>query len=94
LPPTGSRIFGETEVGSRIKALSDRTGGLGGLLGFASSRRRRPTRTRAEIARAKFTIIDDVDAGLRYRYESFLAANRIEVAGIEFITDIGGTVYI
>jgi hypothetical protein len=43
--------------------------------------------------RAKFTIIDDIEAGLKRRYEAFLAANRIEVAGIEFITDIGGTIY-
>jgi hypothetical protein len=42
---------------------------------------------------AKFRIIDDIDAGLRQRYEAFLAANRIEVAGIEFIRDRDGTVY-
>lgn len=46
-----------------------------------------------EEPRAKFAIIDDIEAGLKCRYESFLAANRIEVAGIEFITDIGGIVY-
>jgi hypothetical protein len=43
--------------------------------------------------RAKFTIIDDIDAGLKERYELFLTANGIEVAGIEFITDASGTVY-
>jgi hypothetical protein len=43
--------------------------------------------------RAKFTIIDDIDAGLKQRYEAFLAGNGIEVAGIEFITDANGTVY-
>lgn len=43
--------------------------------------------------RAKFTIIDDIDAGLKQSYEAFLAANGIEVAGIEFIRDAGGTVY-
>ena len=36
---------------------------------------------------AKFTIIDDIDSGLKRRYEAFLAANDIEVAGIEFICD-------
>jgi hypothetical protein len=43
--------------------------------------------------RAKFTIIGDIDAGLRRRYEDFLAHNDIEVAGIEFIADTAGTVY-
>src|SRR5947208_277717 len=43
--------------------------------------------------RAKFTIIDDIDAGLKRRYEDFLAQNDIEVAGIEFIADTAGTVY-
>jgi hypothetical protein len=44
-------------------------------------------------ARAKFTIIDDIDAALKRRYEAFLAANEIEVAGIEFIADRDGTTY-
>jgi hypothetical protein len=44
-------------------------------------------------ARAKFTIIDDIDAALKRRYEAFLAANDIEVAGIEFIADGDGTTY-
>ena len=43
--------------------------------------------------RAKFTIIDDIDADLKHRYEAFLAQNGIEVAGIEFIADIVGTFY-
>src|SRR5207253_5968311 len=43
--------------------------------------------------RAKFTIIDDIDAGLKQRYEAFLAANGIEVAGIEFIADANGVTY-
>jgi hypothetical protein len=43
--------------------------------------------------RAKFTIIDDIDPALKRRYEAFLAANGIEVAGIEFIADAAGTVY-
>jgi hypothetical protein len=42
---------------------------------------------------AKFTIVDDIEAGLRRRYEAFVAANGIEVAGIEFIGDTDGTVY-
>src|SRR5437763_984769 len=40
-----------------------------------------------EEPRAKFTIVDDIDAALKRRYEEFLAANDIEVAGIEFIRD-------
>jgi hypothetical protein len=43
--------------------------------------------------RAKFTIIDDIDPGLKQRCEDFLAANDIEVAGIEFIRDAAGRVY-
>jgi len=43
--------------------------------------------------RAKFTIIDDIDAALKQRYEAFLAANDIEVAGIEFIADANGAAY-
>src|SRR5437588_35963 len=46
-----------------------------------------------EEPRAKFTIIDDIDAGLKRRCEAFLAANGIEIAGIEFIRDEGGAVY-
>jgi hypothetical protein len=46
-----------------------------------------------EEPRAKFTIIDDIDAGLKRRCEAFLAANDIEVAGIEFIRDAAGTFY-
>jgi hypothetical protein len=43
--------------------------------------------------RAKFTIIDDIDPGLKQRYEAFLATNAIEVAGIEFIVDADGVSY-
>jgi hypothetical protein len=46
-----------------------------------------------EEARAKFTIVDDIDPALKHRYEAFLAANDIGVAGIEFITDADGAVY-
>jgi Cft2 family RNA processing exonuclease len=47
----------------------------------------------AEGPPAKFTIVDDIDAGLKRRYEAFLAANDIGVAGIEFVTDSAGVVY-
>src|SRR5215469_8100242 len=40
--------------------------------------------------RAKFAIIDDIDAGLKGQYQDFLAANDIDVAGIEFIADANG----
>ena len=42
---------------------------------------------------AKFKIVDDIEPRLKQRYESFLAANGIEVAGIEFIRDAAGTLY-
>ena len=44
-------------------------------------------------SRAKFTIVDDIDAGLKRRYEAFLSANDIGVAGIEFVTDSAGGAY-
>jgi hypothetical protein len=43
--------------------------------------------------RAKFTIIDDIEAGLKSRYEAFLSSNGIDVAGIEFVTDAAGAFY-
>jgi hypothetical protein len=43
--------------------------------------------------RAKFTIIDDIDADLKSRYESFLATNHVDVAGIESISDGDGISY-
>jgi hypothetical protein len=46
-----------------------------------------------EAPRAKFTIVHDIDAVLKARYEAFLAQNGIEVAGIEFIRDAAGTAY-
>lgn len=46
-----------------------------------------------EEPRAKFTIIDAIDAGLRQHYEAFLRANHIGVAGIEFIRDRDGVTY-
>ena len=46
-----------------------------------------------EQTRAKFTIINNIEADLKRRYEAFLSANDIDVAGIEFVTDSAGTVY-
>jgi hypothetical protein len=46
-----------------------------------------------EGPRAKFTIVDNIDADLKRRYEAFLAANDIAVAGIEFVTDSAGALY-
>jgi hypothetical protein len=43
--------------------------------------------------RAKFTIVGDIDHALKQRYTAFLAANGVEVAGIEFIRDAAGTAY-
>ncbi len=40
-----------------------------------------------------FTIVDRIDRALIAPYERFLAANGIEVAGIEFITDADGVHY-
>ena len=41
----------------------------------------------------KFQVVTDFDDPILAQYESFLAANHITVAGIEFIRDAGGTVY-
>jgi hypothetical protein len=46
-----------------------------------------------EEPRAMFTIVDNIDPGLKQRYETFLAANGIEVAGLEFIRDSAGALY-
>jgi D-alanine-D-alanine ligase-like ATP-grasp enzyme len=46
-----------------------------------------------EEPRAKFTIIDGMEPGLNRRYQAFLSANGIDVAGIEFISDERGAVY-
>jgi hypothetical protein len=46
-----------------------------------------------EEPRTKFAIIDDIDPGLKQRYEAFLADKAIDIAGIEFISDSDGTVY-
>jgi len=46
-----------------------------------------------EEPRAKFTIIDDIDPALKSRYESFLTANAIDVAGIEFVSDTDSAIY-
>jgi hypothetical protein len=41
----------------------------------------------------RFQIVDDVEPELLRRYEAFLAANGIEIAGIEFIRDAEGRVF-
>jgi len=46
-----------------------------------------------DAPRAKFTIVDDIEAGLKRRYEAFLSDNDIGVAGIEFVTDSAGAVH-
>ena len=46
-----------------------------------------------ETAAPSFTIIDAIDDDLRQRYEAFLAAAGIEIAGIEFIVDEAGQVF-
>lgn len=46
-----------------------------------------------ETPKPRFSIVDSIDATLRDSYASFLAANDIEVAGIEFITDGKGRPY-
>ena len=43
--------------------------------------------------RAKFSIIEYIDPALKQRYQAFLAANAIDIAGIEFITGVDGTPY-
>jgi hypothetical protein len=55
--------------------------------------RAEPDRHEPEAPRARFTIIGDIDPALKGRYEAFLAANAIGVAGIEFVTDAAGAVY-
>ncbi|WML52606.1 alpha-L-glutamate ligase [Neobacillus sp. PS3-12] len=44
-------------------------------------------------AKPKFEIIEDVDPSLIERYEAFLQANKIDVAGIEFIRDQNDKIY-
>ena len=46
-----------------------------------------------ETAAPSFTIIDTIDDDLRQRFEAFLAAAGIEIAGIEFIVDEAGQVF-
>ncbi len=45
------------------------------------------------VQRPKFEIVSGMDDRLRQAYERFLAENRIEVAGIEFITAADGRVF-
>jgi len=44
-------------------------------------------------ATPRFQIIDGIDPLLRRKYESFLAVNGIEIAGIEFIGDAEGNIF-
>jgi hypothetical protein len=44
-------------------------------------------------AKPKFEVIEDVDLSLIERYEAFLRANKIDVAGIEFIRDQNNRIY-
>lgn len=46
-----------------------------------------------EAPTPKFQIIDAIDPRLIRKYEAFLAANGIAIAGIEFITDAQGQVF-
>ena len=46
-----------------------------------------------EEVRPKFEIIEDVDRNLIERYEAFLKAVKIDVAGIEFIKNAAGEVF-
>lgn len=41
----------------------------------------------------RFNIVEDFDHPIIDRYAAFLSANGIEIAGIEFITDINGQLY-
>lgn len=43
-----------------------------------------------EAPRHKFSIVDGIPDSLRVRLERFLAANFVDIAGIEFITDTAG----
>jgi hypothetical protein len=52
-----------------------------------------PVGTGTGEPRAMFSIIDDINLDLKRRYEAFLAANGIDVAGIEFIADDSGVIY-
>lgn len=47
----------------------------------------------ARAAGPKFQILPGIDQGLQARMEQFLAANGIEVAGIEFVTEADGSVW-
>lgn len=48
----------------------------------------------AEAPAPKFRIIDPADPALIRRIEAFLAANAIEIAGVEFIRDASGSAYV
>jgi hypothetical protein len=52
-----------------------------------------PAESGAAEQHPRFTIVAGIDEALERRYEAFLAANGIAVAGIESIADADGTVY-
>ena len=53
----------------------------------------RPVGEEASESRPRFEIIPDIDADLKAAYERFLAENRIEIAGIEFIVRADGRIF-
>lgn len=53
-----------------------------------------PVGERPSAAAPRFAILDDFRHPIVERYQRFIAANGIEVAGIEFITDAAGELYI
>ncbi len=60
----------------------------------SATRSARPAQGRSLTCRAPSSrSSNDIDPSLKDRYEAFLAANDIGVAGIEFIADAAGTVY-
>ena len=41
----------------------------------------------------QFTIIDSIDPELQRGFETFLEVNDVDIAGIEFVTDVNGNSY-
>lgn len=52
-----------------------------------------PTDSQATTVKAKFEILENYHPEFIPQYEEFLAANNIQVAGIEAIQDAGGNIY-
>lgn len=53
-----------------------------------------PCENTSETKREKFKIIDGIPEQLRVQLERFLAAANIDIAGIEFITDVNGRPFV